>query len=301
MWLLFAFSGPVMWAASTHIDKYLVERYFKHSDTAVLMVFTALIGLLMLPFILWFVPGVLELPLLSIVVMAASGVFYMGAMLIYLRALQSEEASVIAPLFQFWILWGAVLAYVFLGETLTPLELGGAMLIICGALLLSLDPLLGFKRFKLRLVLLMLGCTFVLALSSVIFKFFAVRDEYWVTTFWTYAGEACFGAALLMVPAYFRQFVELMRSNTRAMFGINASNELINLGGNLGVRYAFLLVPVALVQAVASTTTLFIFFFGVLLTFFAPHLGREDLSRANLMQKGAAALLVAAGVWLVNM
>ena len=44
MWLLFALSGPVLWAASTHIDKYLVDRYFKNSDTAVLMVFTALIG-----------------------------------------------------------------------------------------------------------------------------------------------------------------------------------------------------------------------------------------------------------------
>ena len=30
-WLFFAFSGPVLWAISTHLDKYLVERFFKHS------------------------------------------------------------------------------------------------------------------------------------------------------------------------------------------------------------------------------------------------------------------------------
>ena len=51
MWLLFAFSGPVLWAASTHVDKYLVEQYFKNAGVAVLLVFTALIGLVMLPFI----------------------------------------------------------------------------------------------------------------------------------------------------------------------------------------------------------------------------------------------------------
>jgi hypothetical protein len=28
MWLLYAFSGPIFWAISTHIDKYLVDRYF---------------------------------------------------------------------------------------------------------------------------------------------------------------------------------------------------------------------------------------------------------------------------------
>ncbi len=32
--------------------------------------------------------------------MTASGVLYMGAILFYLRAIQSEEASVVAPLFQ---------------------------------------------------------------------------------------------------------------------------------------------------------------------------------------------------------
>jgi hypothetical protein len=26
-WLAFAFSGPILWAISTHIDKYLVEKY----------------------------------------------------------------------------------------------------------------------------------------------------------------------------------------------------------------------------------------------------------------------------------
>jgi drug/metabolite transporter (DMT)-like permease len=50
-WLLFAFSGPVLWAISTHLDKYLVERYFKHSSVAVLLIFTALAGLLLLPVI----------------------------------------------------------------------------------------------------------------------------------------------------------------------------------------------------------------------------------------------------------
>jgi hypothetical protein len=50
MWLLFAFSGPVLWAISTHIDKYLVEKYFRHSSVAVLLVFTSLIGVVMLPF-----------------------------------------------------------------------------------------------------------------------------------------------------------------------------------------------------------------------------------------------------------
>ena len=60
-WLLFAFSGPVLWAISTHLDKYLVEKYFKHSNIAVLLIFTALIGLVALPFIWLFYPNAIAL------------------------------------------------------------------------------------------------------------------------------------------------------------------------------------------------------------------------------------------------
>ncbi len=231
MWLLFALSGPVMWAASTHIDKYLVEKYFKNSSTTVLMVFTALIGLFMLPFIWWFVPGVFALPLSSIAVMAASGVLGMGAMLFYLQALQTSEASVVAPMFQLSVLWGALLAYLLLGELLTGVQELGALLIVASALLLSVDSSLRFTRDNARFVVLMLCATFVLALSSVIFKYFAVHDEYWSTAFWVFVGEALFGAGILCVPAYWRQFLRLMRTNTGATLGVNSANELINLGG----------------------------------------------------------------------
>jgi drug/metabolite transporter (DMT)-like permease len=94
-WLIFAFSGPVLWAVSTHMDKYLVERYFKDSNVAVLLIFTALIGLFTLPFIWWFAPAVAAVGLANAALMAFSGVLYMGAMLFYLRALQSKEASVV--------------------------------------------------------------------------------------------------------------------------------------------------------------------------------------------------------------
>ena len=301
MWLLFAFSGPVLWAASTHIDKYLVDRYFRNSDTAVLIVFTALIGVCMLPFIWVFNPGVLALPRTSIAVMVASGVLFMGAMLFYLRAIQSEEASVVAPLFQTSVLFTFLLAYLLLGETLTASNAAGLVLIVAGTLTLSFDPSLQLRRFKLRLILLMLACTFILALASVIFKYYAVRDEFWATTFWTYAGEALFGAAILTVPRYRRQFKLLLRTNTGPLLAVNGANELINLGGGLGVRFASLLAPVALVSAIASTTTLFVFAFGVLLSLFLPALSRENLSRASLIQRGVAILIVTAGVLLANL
>ena len=52
-WLAFALCGPILWAISTHLDKYLVERYFKDADVAVLMLFTALMGSRTLIGLIW--------------------------------------------------------------------------------------------------------------------------------------------------------------------------------------------------------------------------------------------------------
>src|SRR6202049_3539955 len=124
-WLVFAFSGPILRAISTHLDKYLVERYFQSSNVAVRLIFTALIGLLALPFICLLDPKVVSVGLANAALMALSGILYMGAMLFYLRALQSEEASVVAPFFQAAPLFSFVLGYVVLGGSLSAARMAG--------------------------------------------------------------------------------------------------------------------------------------------------------------------------------
>jgi drug/metabolite transporter (DMT)-like permease len=255
---------------------------------------------LFLPPIAYFDSAVLKPGAAAIAVMIVSGILYMGAMLFYLRAIQSEEASIVAGLFQAATLFTFLLGWLFLHESLGWTKGGGCALIVAGALVLSQSRRLSFRKFKLSLVLLMLAATFVLALSSVLFKFFAVQDDFWTTNFWNFTGEALFGCAILLVPRYRAQFIRLFQKHPGPVIGVNGANELINLGGGLGVRFAMLSAPVAVVSAISATTTLFVFAFGILLTLLAPRLGREDLSARNLTQKALGALLITAGVVLVD-
>jgi drug/metabolite transporter (DMT)-like permease len=299
-WLAFALCGPILWAISVHLDKYLVERYFKNADVIVLLIFTALMGLVLMPIIAWFEPAIFSSETLSIVLMALSGLLYMTGITFYLRALQGHEASMVAPFFQSSPLFGYILAYFILGETLTPRQLLGGALIVTGVLFVSIGKGPKRGRFEWRLAALMLCAGFVLSLSTLIFKAFAIKDEFWATTFWMFAGEALFGAGFLCVSRYRRQFIDLCRSNGTALLAINASNELINLGGGLASRYALIFAPLAIVQALGSTTTLFVFVIGVLLTLVAPSISRENLSPREFISKGLAAILVAIGVALVS-
>ena len=296
-WLIYAFSGPVLWALSTHIDKYLVERYFKEGSVAVLMVFTAIIGALALPFVWLFQPGVVALDFESMVVIAASGILYMSAIYFYLQALQTEEASTIAPFFQAAGVFGLILGYFVLGEQISYSQIIGVLLIIAGSFILSLRFGQGTSHVKKQLVILMLFCVMAISLSSLFFKFFAVRDEFWTTTFWNFFGQALFGVILMLVAENRKQFSEMIHANAGALLSVNIENEMINLG----VRYTLLLAPQGVVQAISSTTSFFVLFFGVILSLFFPNLAREEISIGSLMQKIIATALVVAGVLLINM
>jgi hypothetical protein len=92
----------------------------------------------------------------------------------------------------------------------------------------------------------------------------------------------------------------LLKANTGALLAINAVNEVVNLGGTLGARYALVLAPLSLVQAVTSTTTLFVFLFGIALSRLLPAYGRENLSRRELAKKGFSIVLIVIGVALVG-
>ena len=299
-WLAFALCGPILWAISVHLDKYLVERYFKDADVIVLLIFTALMGLVLMPIIAALVPGVFQRDLTSIVLMALSGLFYMTGITFYLRALQGHEASMVAPFFQSSPLFGYILAYLVLGETLTRTQLLGGALIVFGVLSVSIGSGPKRERFRWQLAALMLCAGFVLSLSTLIFKAFAIQEEFWATTFWMFAGEALFGIGFLCIGRYRRQFLDLLRVNGRALIALNASNELINPGGGLANRYAPIFPPLAIAQALGSTTTLFVFVIGVLLTLLFPKVSRENLSASEFVRKGLAAVLVAIGVTLVS-
>ncbi|WP_454632554.1 EamA family transporter [Bradyrhizobium cenepequi] len=299
-WLLLSFSGPVLWAVSTHLDKYLVERYFKTSDVGTLLIFTACLSALALPIIWSLNPMVVDIDVRSSVYLIVAGVLYMAAMLFYLRALQIEDASLVAVFFQAGPLFGYGLGYFILGERLSPAQIAGGLLTICGVAVASLKGRSGKRKFNGRLVAMMLVCSLATSVSSLLFKIVAIHDAFWPSAFWMYAGEAFFGLLLLLLPSDRRRFWSLIKSSPGFVVSINAFNELINLVGSLATRYALVLAPLSLVQAISSTTTLFVFAFAVILSSFHLTSSQESLDARELIRKGCAAAFVAAGVALME-
>lgn len=301
-WFLIGLIPPALWSITNHIDKYLLSKYFKGGGVGALMVFSSLVGLLLLPFIYLFNPNVFNISLLNAGLIVVDGFFYVLATLPYFYALQKDEASIVVPLFQLMTPLSYLLAYFILGETLTTLQITASILIIMGAVGLSFETAKGkILRIKMEVLGLMFLSSLLYTINFLFFKFFALKTGFWITAFWEYVGFAVFAALLLLfVKSYKEQFIDVMKKNKTAVIGLNGLNELINIIAKISFNFASLLTPITLIWVVNGTQPFFVFLYGVFLTLFFPKIAKESLSKEHLIQKILSIIIMGIGTYLLN-
>ena len=299
-WLWLTLGAQWLFSVGAHVDKYLLSKYFKDAPPGSLILFSALFGVVMLPVFAAIRPAVLSISASHVLVLLAGGFLNITGVVLSLYAMQEDEASVVAPLFQMVPVFNYALAWIVLKETLSATQVGAALLVMAGAVAVSLDlsrPKIGIKR---SVLVRMAAASFLLAVNAVLFKSVAVTEDFWISTFWSYASLAVAGVVLFATAAPWRaQFLTTLRVNRAPVIGLNVFNELLAVVGYVMITYATLLVPVAMVSVLSGFQPLMVFLIGVFLTLVAPRLGREDLSRRTVVQKLVAMAAMLVGTWLL--
>ncbi len=298
-WFFIALVAPALWAATNHVDKFIVSKYFVGKGVGALVMFTSLGGFLFSLLILIFDPAVIGLPFTSALIIAISGAILVASYIPYLYAIEKEEASWVATLYQTIPVFSYVLGLVFLEEGLGPLQIFASILILAGAVIISLD--LSQKiRFKWQPFLLMLLASFMSAINALIFKIIALKQPFWSTAFWEYVGAAAFGLFLfIFIGLYRRQIIATVKRSHNLVFGIALASELLNLAAKLLFNFASLLAPLALVWVVNGFQPFFVFLYGLILTLFFPWIGKENISKKAIAQKLLAIAVIFIGAYLL--
>lgn len=243
-WFFIALFGPVLWAASNHIDKYLLSRYVRNATAGALILVSATFGLFALPFIFIFDQNLFQIGLLNIFLIAFSGILYIAGLIPYFYALQKDEASVVIPIFQTIPVFGFIYAFFVLGEVLTTRQLFASLLVIGGAVGISLDLGNRMPKLKKSILFYMLLASATFAGVDLLFKFVAIREGFWTTMFWHFVGYVIFAVfVLLFLKSYREQFINILKSNGVPVLGLNAFNETLNLVARGLFGYATLLAP----------------------------------------------------------
>lgn len=299
-WFLIALIAPAVWAVVNHIDKFIISRYFSGRGVGSLVIFTSLAGLILSVLILIFSVGEIFIRPASAVLIALNGAILVFSFIPYLYALEKEEASWVSTLFQLIPVFSYFLGLAFLGEHLALKQIFASLLVICGAVFISLD----FSQkmsFKWKPLIFMTLSSFLLAVNGLIFKFVALDEKFLGTAFWEYIGGAIFGLFLFTcIPLYRRQFLATIERSRAKVLLLNTVSEGLNIVAKLAINFASLFAPLALVWVVNNGFQPFlVLIFGALLTVFVPSLGKENLDRKNLAQKISAMAAMFVGIYFL--
>ena len=300
-WFFIALIGPFLYSVTNHIDKILLEKYFKSSGVGTLILISSLLSIVALPFIFLMDPTVLDVDRFSIGILSIIGVLNVLVLWCYLTALKDDEASIIIVFYQLMPVMALVLGYFILGEVLSRFQLISMAIIILGTSLIAFE-VDDDNKFKLRTktIYYMTAASFFWALEAVLFKFVALEINLWRAVFWENLALVVIGILIFwLVPTYRKSFLRALRINSKPVLGWNFVNEVIYMIGNIVVSFATLLAPVALILLGDSFQPIFVFIIGVAMTIFFPKLVAENIEAKHLWQKLIAILITGIGTYLL--
>ena len=135
MWILYPLLGTTLYAITNIIEKYVVDKHVKDTNTLVILggVINFVIGI-----ILFIALGFPLIPIESAFLIILAGVFLIIYLIPYFKALAHEDASTVVPLFAFAPIISLILAAVFFKEILLPKQVLGFIIILIGGLMLSI-------------------------------------------------------------------------------------------------------------------------------------------------------------------
>jgi drug/metabolite transporter (DMT)-like permease len=288
-WFLIALGAPILWGIVNISDNYLVANFSqkeKERSSGGLVLFSSLIGIFIAFFIFLFTPFVFNISILDKILLFITGGLTIIWILFYLYALEIEDVSSVVPWFLTIPIFGYILGYIFLGESLTTFQIIGSAIVLFGSVIISIDFKEEKRKIKHKPVFYMICASLAAALSGVIFKSVTIGGDFWVSSFWEYLGLGIIGLVIyFFIPKYRHEFNYMNKTGGRKIFILNIVSELMSIFGNLLTNFAILLAPITMVYLVSSFQPAIVLVLSIIGTKFFPHIIKENISKRVLVPK----------------
>jgi len=296
-WFLIALLATFLWAISNIVDEFIVKKYsIGKRGSGGLVLFTSFIGIVMVILLGLLTKGLFIIPLIDKILLIITGGFTIGWIILYLYTLETEDVSSVVPWFLTIPVFGYVLGFIFLGETLNLHQWTGSIIILLGMMVILIDFGEEKKKFKWEPFRNMMIACFMVASSGVIFKYVTVEGNFWVSSFWEYVGLGVLGIIIyFLVPKYRHQFHLMNKSGGYKIFFLNITSEVTTIGGNLLTNFAMLLAPITMVYLVGSFQPAIVLILTLIATKFFPHITKENMSKHILLPKIVAIIVMIIG------
>lgn len=296
-WVFFAIASSAVYATNNFIDKYVLERQIP--DYRGLVVYTAIVGFIF-GGLLWLIGGPHVLGVQDASLVMLTGMCTIWGLALYFRALSVEETSSVIILMQMVPVFTVILSAIFLGEWITIRQLAGFLLVLSAVVGVSHKK----ESIKMRpsaALFFMVMANLCWAVANVLFEFVSASAKFIELAAYESFGIAAGGLALFI----FSPSVRAAFSNIRQFCGWVAIafivlNEILFLAAKLLAYYGIRLGPVSLVSILGSTQIFFGIIYGWLLTMVTDKTFNEDISVKGILKKICMAILILAGILLLQ-
>ncbi|OGZ44019.1 MAG: hypothetical protein A3J55_01135 [Candidatus Ryanbacteria bacterium RIFCSPHIGHO2_02_FULL_45_17b] len=294
-WIFLSLLAPLFWALSNFVDKYILDKYTKGIFDFVF--FSTITSCIFFAAIFLFV-GMPELSVYSLIPIA-TGMILIYSYGFYGKALKQGDTSSLVILFKLIPVIITILAFVFLGQTLSPNELFGFVIVLAGATIISFEKTKGvfIKGLGMILIAILMWSVMTLFIDYGLTKMF----------FWNYLmldelGSALAGLTLFIIPTVRRQVIEGIKTASIRKYIWFSWNNVLDFFGQMVIKKALVIAPSAgLVTVIMQVQSFYAIIIGALLTFLIPNIIKEDISAPMLIKKCIGATIMFSGVYILLM
>lgn len=294
-WLLYSLLFPALFAVVNILDDNLLRKVYRSAYFGAII--SGFFGMLPLILGLFFPIQLASLPVIL------TGVFCGFLTVIYyffyMRALGEESPSVVIALSNMTPVFALLIAFLFLGETLTTKNLIGFVLILTASFVLSLADF-SFKKPSLSKGLLsVVTASLIYAVVGILSKFVYSNVDFISGYMYFAVGLGIGGLFLSIVPKKGRGFYREFGKKFKKYIAIFFLIELIGIAAEVLNNLAISTGPVSLVKVVEGVQPLYVLFYAVLLYPLFPVYFREAKTGGKL-KKVICMLVILTGLYLIN-
>lgn len=297
-WISLALLAPAIFAVVNFIDKHLVSNEVK--DYSAMPIYTAFVAFIAGAFF-WIFTGQPILQPRDTLIVISTGIITVWSLFLYFKALADEETTTIIILFQTLPIFSLIFGYFILGETISPMQFVGFILVIAAALGVTMKPKIKGEKIISQAFFLILAFNIMWALAGVLIKFSINANSFSEILSYESWGIAIGGTLVfIFVPSVRHNFMKNLKQIRTRVLAILFVNEGVFVIAKSISFSAFALGPVALVSVLNTTQVFYGILYGIFLTKALPKLFKEDISMSGVARKIGFAVMMFLGIVLIS-
>lgn len=302
LWFLYATLPPAFWSLSNIFDQYVTRHYCANSPVT----FIAIAGIASIPVSLLLLPWIIQSSAIFdptvIGFSVLSALCFSLALFPYFYALEAEDAHTVSPLIQSNIFMVAILAWVFLGESLTLMQIVGGILMITAAIA-STKPT-HIASWPRRAIIMILLAALCWAFFNFFLRMINPTVPTLVITFWicmTWVGVSI--AICTHTPTRTKVLNVFFLDRGRA-FTLNFIQQVGDIGATIArsAALAYPIIPAAVTVVIGGgVQPFFAVLFGSIAAMLFPNIYTFNLTRRAVLYKLGCFVVMMIGLWMVIM